>query len=532
MVHYIIQVAAFQMAFLLIYDLFLKKETFFNWNRLYLLVTAVLSLIIPFIKIGVFKDVMPKEYVLQLPAVVIGNVENTNQVSSTLDTVTGQSQSIWTLENLLYAGMVFMALLFAFKLFKVVRLLWNNPKTKFGDLHIVNVLRSNAAFSFFRYVFLGEQLKEDEKNTILAHEKVHVEENHTFDLLFFEVLRILFWFNPFVYMYQNRITVLHEFIADQHAIKQHGKTQYYQNLLSQVFATQNISFINPFFKQSLIKKRIVMLQKSKSKQINLLKYALLLPIVVGMLVYTSCDKEKEADALDLEQYTYTSKHSNSETKKAREKYEAFLMANNGKYVGWTQGDGTGGIIYSVHSMDEKVPDNLTKSSFYSKNGLSYKVYFDPTILPPPPPPPPAPEELLEMQQKTASEKDYVEIEEGQPVPFAIVENVPIFPGCEGLTSNEERKKCISENITKVVSQNFNKDLATDLGLTGVIRTNVMFKINTEGNIEGIQSRSSHPAMAEEAIRVVKMFPKMIPGEQRGKKVTVQYVLPIIFQVVD
>ena len=71
MVHYIIQVAAFQMAFLLIYDLFLKKETFFNWNRLYLLATAVLSLIIPFIKIGVFKDVMPKEYVLQLPEVIL-----------------------------------------------------------------------------------------------------------------------------------------------------------------------------------------------------------------------------------------------------------------------------------------------------------------------------------------------------------------------------------------------------------------------------------------------------------------------------
>ena len=187
--------------------------------------------------------------------------------------------------------MVFMALLFVFKLFKVVRLLWDNPKTRFGDLHIVNELRSNAAFSFFRYVFLGEQLKEDEKNTILAHEAVHVKENHTLDLLFFEVLRILFWFNPFVYMYQNRIIVLHEFIADQHAVKQHGKTDYYQNLLSQVFATQNISFINPFFKQSLIKKRIVMLQKSKSKQINLLKYAVLLPIVAVMLVYTSCEKE-------------------------------------------------------------------------------------------------------------------------------------------------------------------------------------------------------------------------------------------------
>src|SRR5690606_23822223 len=191
-------------------------------------------------------------------------------------------------------------LLFVFKLIKVVRLLLENPKTKWGDLLIVNVLKSNMAFSFFSYVFLGEHLNEKEKATILAHETVHVREKHTFDLLFFEMLRILFWFNPFVYMYQNRIMTLHEFIADQHAIKQHDKTQYYQNLLAQVFATQKISFINPFFKQSLIKKRIVMLQKSKSKQIHLLKYALLLPIVVGMLIYTSCDNDnREGEVIEV-----------------------------------------------------------------------------------------------------------------------------------------------------------------------------------------------------------------------------------------
>ncbi|MBU3822005.1 M56 family metallopeptidase [Flavobacteriaceae bacterium XHP0103] len=442
MIHYIIQVAAFQMAFLLIYNLFLKKETFFNWNRLYLLATAVLSLIIPFIKIGVFKDVMPKEYVLQLPAGVIGNVENANQVSTTLETVNEQSQSIWTLENLLYAGMVFMALLFAFKLFKVVRLLWNNPKTKFGDLHIVNVLRSNTAFSFFRYVFLGEQLKEDEKNTIFAHEKVHVEENHTLDLLFFEVLRILFWFNPFVYMYQNRITVLHEFIADQQAVKEHGKTQYYENLLAQVFANQNISFINPFFKESLIKKRIVMLQKSKSKQINLLKYTLLLPIVVGMLVYTSCDRDNREDA--------------------------------------------------VIEVVEEQPSSLGN------------------------------------EQKTASAKEGVV----EAVPFAVVENVPVFSGCEDLTSKDEQKKCFSDNITNFIQQNFNKDLPENLGLTGVMRTTVMFKINTEGNIEDIIARAPHPDIETEVKRVLQLLPKMMPAKQKDKKVTTKFIMPIISQIKD
>ena len=109
--------------------------------------------------------------------------------------------------------------------------------------------------------------------------------------------------------------------------------------------------------------------------------------------------------------------------------------------------------------------------------------------------------------------------------------MPVFPGCEGLTSNDERKKCLSHNLTKIITQNFNKDLPRDLGLTGTLRTMVMFKINTEGNIEDIEVRASHPALKEEALRVVNMFPTMMPAEQRGKKVSVKYVMPIIFKVV-
>jgi len=154
-------------------------------------------------------------------------------------------------------------------------------------LFIVSLIKSNTAFSFFNYIFLGDTLKKEEREAVLKHEMVHVNQKHTLDLLFFEVLRILFWFNPLVYMYQNKIMSLHEFIADAQAVKNESKNQYYQSLLSQVFETKNMSFINPFFKQSLIKKRISMLQKSKSKQVNLFKYALLIPIVFGMLVYTS-----------------------------------------------------------------------------------------------------------------------------------------------------------------------------------------------------------------------------------------------------
>jgi len=86
-------------------------------------------------------------------------------------------------------------------------------------LLIVSLIKSNTAFSFFNYIFLGDSLKKEEREAVLKHEIVHVNQKHTLDLLFFEVLRILFWFNPLVYMYQNKIMLFHEFIADAQAVK-------------------------------------------------------------------------------------------------------------------------------------------------------------------------------------------------------------------------------------------------------------------------------------------------------------------------
>jgi beta-lactamase regulating signal transducer with metallopeptidase domain len=147
----------------------------------------------------------------------------------------------------------------------------------------VIVPNSEVAFSFFRSIFLGEKVVEADHEGIIQHELVHIKQRHSLDLLFFELMRIVGWFNPLVYIYQNRISEMHEFIADAQVTKTHKKEQY-QLLLSQVFQTQNISFINQFHQSSLIKKRIVMLTKAKSKQILKLKYLVLAPVVMAMLV--------------------------------------------------------------------------------------------------------------------------------------------------------------------------------------------------------------------------------------------------------
>lgn len=172
--------------------------------------------------------------------------------------------------------------------------------------------------------------------------------------------------------------------------------------------------------------------------------------------------------------------------------------------------------------------------------------------PPPPPPPPAPteeikivedeEEVVEtiiqstethQEEKIVEVKqiEIVQVEEETEVPFAVIENVPTFPGCEK-GNNEEKKKCMSEKIQQFVNKRFNTDLASDLGLSGRQRITVLFKIDKTGSITGVQARAPHPGLEKEAARVINALPKMLPGKQRGKAVTVPYSLPIVFVVQD
>ena len=124
------------------------------------------------------------------------------------------------------------------------------------------------------------------------------------------------------------------------------------------------------------------------------------------------------------------------------------------------------------------------------------------------------------------EEDVVE-----DIPFFVIEEVPKFPGCQG--NNEQLKQCMQEKIQAFVSQNFNSEIAQDLGLEpGTKRIFVTFVIDKNGNIANIESRAPHKSLQLEAKRVVKSLPKMEPGRQRGKPVRVKYSLPIVFQVME
>jgi protein TonB len=169
---------------------------------------------------------------------------------------------------------------------------------------------------------------------------------------------------------------------------------------------------------------------------------------------------------------------------------------------------------------------------------------------PPPPPPPAPEkiEIVEdeaeveetvLESTETDETEVVEVQEIEEVveeeeiiddvPFAIIENVPVYPGCKG--TNDQKKKCMVAKITKLVNKKYNTGLAGDLGLSpGRKRVYVQFKIDKTGKVVDVRARGPHKRLEKEAIRVVNMIPKMQPGKQRGRPVGVKYTLPITLVV--
>jgi len=501
MINYIIQVVLFQAIFLAVYDLFLQKETFFKWNRVYLLVTPILAFVIPILKFQSLQKSIPQEYLVQLPVVVL----NPGEV---LIQATNSTSALSYLEILFYAGLVLFASVFLIKISKILKLILSNEILN-RDLYKLVILKSKqSAFSFFNYIFINKKLMEEEQFEIINHELIHCKQKHSLDLLFFELLKIVMWFNPLVYIYQNRITLLHEYISDAEIVKDSDKKSYFNKLLSVTFNVENISFINQFYKHSLIKKRIVMITKNKSQKMKQLKYLLLIPVLTGMLFYSSCSDAEKDELLEIEEIL---------NKDASETEGKYMDIEQGKLF---VGKSLAGEVVPVSDYTDKEKEMKLKFSKMVNSIFDFQVVIDKNgdrI------------NFFKTNGRAIQHREERKYVEGEDAPFAIVDNVPVFPGCEG--TKQELKQCLQEKITEHVALNFNAGMAKGLGLTaGVKKIFVIFTIDKEGNITEVKSRAPHQLLQEEAIRVVQSLPKMKPGNHLGVDVGVKYSMPIAFKV--
>lgn len=511
MLDYIIKILIFQTFFLAIYDLLLKRETFFHWNRTYLILTSLIAYIIPLVKFKKAQEIIPQKYIVRLPEVILSpttTIERTFDWSSLLFTV---------FQNIFYIGILIATSLFIIKLYKILQLVFTNEKENKGNYTLV-FLENNTAFSFFKYIFLRKSITQQNKNQIIEHEFVHVQQKHTIDLLFFELQRIVFWFNPFSYIYQHRISELHEFIADAKAIKKTDKISYFKNLLAETFVVQHISFINPFFKHSLIKKRIIMIHKNHSRSLFKLKYLLLFPLLASMLIYSSCENGTlEYNKFTKQELAKLSLEVNTSEEipnfRRSDKYKSFrtFLEENPNYLVWMSINSKGNFLLEIHHEDEKPPEQFVNlgSPFNVKNRSNINMYVD----------------LTNMKKLKKNTKDHSDTD---LVAFAGIDKAPIFPGCQDA---QDHKQCFIDKVKEHVALNFDTTMTQNLGLkTGRKKVYVQFKIDKSGNIVDVKARGPHKILEDEALRVIHSLPQMKPGEQNGHKVPVKYTLPISFQV--
>lgn len=284
--HYLLQVNIYLVVFYGFYKLLLDKETYFKLNRIYLVSAGVLSLAIPFLRFEWFTRQTAVQPVYtgvdQITAFVTEAI-----VPETTDTLTLTDYLVMVY----LLGVLLFFLRFAVQLFSVHQLL--------------NKANTGKAFSFFKKKMIDNALPQHQ--VIHQHEEVHIRQLHTLDVLFFALMGIINWFNPIIYLYKNTVKSIHEYLADEEAVKFHGdKTTYSLLLLSSAFGVQPHSLTNSFFNQSLIKKRIYMLHKQRSRKTAILKYGLFLPLFAITLVMSSAtirnnDKLKQiADEMPLE----------------------------------------------------------------------------------------------------------------------------------------------------------------------------------------------------------------------------------------
>lgn len=320
---YLLKASAVIALFYLCFFFFLKKETFFNHNRWFLLMGLVIALVFPLIVIPIYIPIEP---------ITISEASNVLYENVTNITTTTQTESVFewvSLIPIIYGiGICLLFIQFLLQFGSLILLLIRNPKNKDGIYTYVIVENKISPFSFFKWiVYNPKNYNSDELQLILIHEKVHANQIHSIDILFTQLACVIFWFNPLIWLYRKEVRQNLEYIADfkTQSISQIEK-EYQRLLLKTSISYHKISLSNNFY-NSLIKERIVMLKKSRSNRKKQWRYVLILPLLAGLLISMNTKDiyvEGEVPSLNSEktlEFIVTKNTSNNELKSMSEAVE-------------------------------------------------------------------------------------------------------------------------------------------------------------------------------------------------------------------
>lgn len=279
--YYLLEANLYLAVFYCFYCLFLQNETFYNVNRYFILISTLASFLLPVLQIGFLKlpihqNLIPmNELVLKEPSVEI---------------------------NWLYLSYLFVAFCFAFKLtlniYSILKIWLTAKKLNTGDITLVEINGESTAFSFFNMLFIHPALVH--QPSVLKHEMVHIRQKHSFDVLFFELVQVISWFNPILYFIKKEIKLLHEYIADEITTSTDvQKHEYALFLIQNSFGLQAQPITNQIFNQSILKRRINMLNKKRTADWARLRLLLTIPLTGAMLCTSTMAFTKDYGYVDL-----------------------------------------------------------------------------------------------------------------------------------------------------------------------------------------------------------------------------------------
>nr|WP_199001515.1 M56 family metallopeptidase [Flavobacterium sp. ASV13] len=268
------------------YYFLLRKETFFNSSRWFLLAGLITSVILPFL---VYTKVVWIEPALVSSETAVNSASPLNYspvyVPQHIPNETFEINWNYVVLTVYALGFLALVVKFALDFYSLNSVLKGKRVQQQADFKFIDINENIAPFSYFDYIVYNSSMyTSSELENIIEHEKVHSDQNHTVDVLISRVFCVLFWFNPIIWLYKKAILQNLEFIADSEAAKKISDKKAYQYTLLKITTHESCVAITNHFYQSLIKKRIVMLNKNQSKKRNYWKYYAIIPALVAFVL--------------------------------------------------------------------------------------------------------------------------------------------------------------------------------------------------------------------------------------------------------
>ncbi len=312
------------------YRLVLRQEAFFLANRVFILASLILSLLIPAIEVPLLPQPLIYSGILLADMQIVVNEAE-------------KAFSFSAMAHLLYGlPCVYLMIKLFYQIIKLLHFSKIHQSGKASGYQLVLTGGKFSTFSFFRLLFWDNSqiLTQEGQVQILQHELVHIRQWHSLDIMFIEVMKAFFWFHPAVYLYKKELQQVHEYLADAAVVQKHNTQAYIQLILSQVFQSSAVSLTNPF-SQFQTKNRIIMLHKFKQTKPAFWKIALSLPLILSLILVYSCDTDTAEELIPAQ-----TKDNSSEKKSAQDE-QVFMVVEK-------MPEPTGGIGQLMQYLGENI----------------------------------------------------------------------------------------------------------------------------------------------------------------------------------